>query len=192
MGLTYDGITYRSLEEQVRYDAEQVQLLKQADVTINESLQTVNTEIDGKLTKPTNPSEESAVTMLADGTVGTKLLSEIGGGGGKLYLHSIKIHKQTAYTLTLKILSSYSTAYTSNDLDKIVVCPIVLGSQIELHSQNKTFILKLLELLTGPGIFNVDYYYYTTEYGFLYMSEHINISDFTDGSTQFTDTYIEI
>ena len=35
--------------------------------------------IDKKLTKPTNPSAESAVTMLADGTVGTKLLSEIGG-----------------------------------------------------------------------------------------------------------------
>jgi hypothetical protein len=31
--------------------------------------------IDKKLTKPTNPSAESAVTMLADGTVGTKLLS---------------------------------------------------------------------------------------------------------------------
>ena len=91
MGLTYDGITYRSLEEQVRYDAEQVQSLKQADVTINESLQTVNTEIDGKLTKPANPSAESAVTMLADGTVGTKLLSEIGGGGGKLYEHKIRV-----------------------------------------------------------------------------------------------------
>ena len=36
MGLTYDGITYRSLEEQVRYDAEQVQLLKQEVKKINE------------------------------------------------------------------------------------------------------------------------------------------------------------
>ena len=90
MGLTYDGITYRSLEEQVRYDAEQVELLKQADVTINENLQTINTEINGKLTKPTNPSAESAVTMLADGTVGTKPLSEF--GGGKLYLHYITLN----------------------------------------------------------------------------------------------------
>ena len=55
---------------------------------VNESLQTVNTELDGKLTKPTNPSAESAVTMLADGTVGTKLLSEM---GGKLYRHQLKI-----------------------------------------------------------------------------------------------------
>ena len=95
MGLTYDGITYRSLEEQVRYDAEQVQALKQADVTINENLQTINTEVNGKLTKPANPSAESAVTMLADGTVGTKLLSEIGGGGNdKLYLHVVHVLDQ--------------------------------------------------------------------------------------------------
>ena len=43
---------------------------------------------NSKLAKPTNPSAESAVTMLADGTVGTKLLSEI-GGGGKLYMHKV-------------------------------------------------------------------------------------------------------
>ena len=97
MAFEYNGTVYRDLEPQVRYDAEQVQILKQADVTINEnlqtvneSLQTVNTEINGKLTKPSNPSAESAVTMLADGTVGTKLLSEI-GGGGKLYKHSIRV-----------------------------------------------------------------------------------------------------
>ena len=45
-------------------------------------------ELSNKLTKPTNPSAESAVTMLADGTVGTKPLSEI-GGGGKLYMHKV-------------------------------------------------------------------------------------------------------
>ena len=103
MSFEYNGIVYRDLEPQVRYDAEQVELLKQADVTINEnlqtvneSLQTVNTEVNGKLTKPTNPSAESAVTMLADGTVGTKLLSEIGGGGGseKLYLHVVHVLDQ--------------------------------------------------------------------------------------------------
>ena len=88
MSFEYNGVVYRDLEPQVRYDAEQVQLLKQTDVTINEnlqtvneSLQTINSEVNGKLTKPTNPSAESAVTMLADGTVGTKLLSEIGDSG---------------------------------------------------------------------------------------------------------------
>ena len=112
MGLTYDGIIHRSLEEQVRYDAEQVQLLKQADVTINENLQTINenlqtinTEISGKLTKPSNPSAESAVTMLADGTVVTKPLSEF---GGKVYLHRL-------------ILSARSTNKFSNISAELLV-----------------------------------------------------------------------
>ena len=119
MGLTYDGITYRSLEEQARYDAEQVQLLKQADVTINENLQTVNTELNGKLTKPANPSAESAVTMLADGTVGTKLLSEIGGGGGKLYRHKICLNWSDSgynYEIYFTIFSSVGKSLTKDDL----------------------------------------------------------------------------
>lgn len=121
MSLTYDGIIHRSLEEQIIYNAEQVQLLKQADVTINEnlqtvneSLQTVNTEVNSKLTKPTNPSAESAVTMLADGTVGTKLLSEI--GGGKLYVHSIFIDTND---FNLKIDLYKSDNSEINTIDKL-------------------------------------------------------------------------
>ena len=119
MAFEYNGVVYRDLEPQVRYDAEQVQLLKQADVTINEnlqtvneSLQTVNTEINGKLTKPANPTAESAVTMLADGTVGTKLLSEI-GGGGKLYLHKVPFKKSDnaiTVNITFYSLSDQSTS----------------------------------------------------------------------------------
>lgn len=105
MGLTYDGITYRSLEEQVRYDAEQVQLLKQADVTINENLQTINTEVSGKLTKPTNPSAESAVTMLADGTVGTRPLSEF-----IIFKHSINL-----FINVNSVPVRYSTIFYNND-----------------------------------------------------------------------------
>ena len=118
MGLTYDGITYRSLEEQVRYDAEQVQLLKQADVTINENLQTINTEINGKLTKPTNPSAESAVTMLADGTVGTKLLSEI-GGGGKLYRH-ITTCAKGAVSISFITYSTNQNSYTNDEIKTLL------------------------------------------------------------------------
>ncbi len=110
MAFEYNGVVYRDLEPQVRYDAEQVQLLKQADVTINESLQTINTEVNGKLTKPTNPSAESAVTMLADGTVGTKLLSEI-GGGGKIYLHLVQVVDQRDMT---GIVMSF---YTSSNVE---------------------------------------------------------------------------
>lgn len=65
------------------------------------NLQTKINEINGKLNKPTNPSAESAVTMTADGTVGTKPLSEIGGGGGKLYRHYVKISQAFQIYLTL-------------------------------------------------------------------------------------------
>lgn len=70
--------------------------------------QSVLDNINSKLTKPTNPSAESAVTMLADGTVGTKLLSEIGGGGGgKLYIHNL--------TFTISNTDkAYLVLYTSN------------------------------------------------------------------------------
>lgn len=118
MAFEYNGVVYRDLEPQVRYDAEQVQLLKQADVTINENLQTVNTELDGKLTKPTNPSAESAVVIGTDGTVSTKALSEF---SGKLYIHNVvlnanefgntdskayfSIYMTTIDTITLQLLT---------------------------------------------------------------------------------------
>lgn len=138
MAFEYNGVVYRDLEPQVRYDAEQVQLLKQADVTINENLQTINTEISGKLTKPTNPSAESAVTMLADGTVGTKPLSEIGGGGGKLYMHD------TNLVLTksgidfdmchITFLSNKDTLFIS--VEDIPVGTLVCGGNISIFSNN--------------------------------------------------------
>ena len=150
MGLTYDGITYRSLEEQVRYDAEQVQILKQADVTINESLQTVNTELNGKLTKPANPSAESAVTMLADGTVGTKPLSEIGGsgggGGGKLYMHITDTTNSEPYFRFI----TYSTKQTSYTNDEVI--QILTGKQFPCYYSNTEGKgMGYIEYFVGPG-----------------------------------------
>lgn len=79
----------------------------------------LQTKINGKLTKPTNPSAESAVTLLADGTVGTKLLSEIGGGGGgdkKLYLHKINaLLNSGAGEIYINIINNSNTSLTEND-----------------------------------------------------------------------------
>lgn len=148
MSFEYNGVVYRDLEPQVRYDAEQVQLLKQADVTINEnlqtvneSLQTVNTEINNKLTKPTNPSAESAVTMLADGTVGTKPLSEI-GGGGKLYRHSI--------------FAFWSDITTNIRLD-ILKSSITQISQGEFQTYATSFPIVSVAGPTGSGICTIYY-----------------------------------
>ena len=62
----------------------QVQELPQKLTSVENQINQLNID---KLIKPANPSAESAVTLSADGTVGTKPLSEI--GGGKLYLHYI-------------------------------------------------------------------------------------------------------
>jgi len=79
-------------------------------------------EINSKLTKPANPSAESAVTMLADGTVGTKLLSEIGGGGGgKLYRHDVKITNIVEGSAEYFKMSFLSTSgIETTDINQIV------------------------------------------------------------------------
>ena len=50
--------------------------------------QSVLNDINNKLAKPANPTSDSVVTMAANGTVGTKPLSEI---GGNLYSHRITV-----------------------------------------------------------------------------------------------------
>lgn len=77
--------------------------------------QSVLDNINGKLTKPTTPTAESAVTMLADGTVGTKLLSEI--GGGKVYMHRVYLY-DTSRTKEYNLIfySSFLTKVNSVEL----------------------------------------------------------------------------
>lgn len=93
-------------------------------------------KINGKLTAPTTPTVDSAVTMLADGTVGTKPLSEIGGGGGKLYLHRLSfnaIHPDINSGRDIEILverySSNGTPLTSSDFQTLFpVIKVVIGT----------------------------------------------------------------
>ena len=84
--------------------------------------QSVINDINGKLTAPTTPAAESAVTMLADGTVGTKPLSEI-GGGGKLYLHTVRLDFGAAqFNVSVNIINTSSTLIT--DIEYIKSCLI--------------------------------------------------------------------
>lgn len=81
----------------------QVQELPQKLTSVENQINQLNID---KLTKPSNPTAESAVTMLADGTVGTKLLSEI-GGGGKLYLHRIDVSSvESGDTISITIINT--------------------------------------------------------------------------------------
>ena len=93
----------------------QVQELPQKLTSVENQISQLNID---KLTKPVNPSAESAVTMLADGTVGTKLLSEIGGGGsgGKSYLHEIKgSYSDGESYIVIKIINTSNTEITDDD-----------------------------------------------------------------------------
>lgn len=86
--------------------------------------QSVLNDINSRLTKPTNPSSDSVVTMNAVGTVGTKPLSEI-GGGGKLYMHNIRLNAQFTYNdnasgdFLFSFTSSRQTEYKLQDLTTI-------------------------------------------------------------------------
>ena len=77
--------------------------------------QSVVNDINSKLTKPANPAADSAVTMTADGTVGTKPLSEI---SGKLYKHSIYIDFLGNYAIMCDIVNTNQTNINSLNLLK--------------------------------------------------------------------------
>ena len=91
--------------------------------------------INGKLTKPTNPSAESAVTMLADGTVGTKPLSEF---GGKSYKHHIEISAKVIDTtdtpfnglIYIDIYSNSQTAFTLDTLNKSGLYSCIVNNEM--------------------------------------------------------------
>mgnify|MGYP003564384054 CR=1 FL=1 len=86
----------------------QVQELPQKLLDINNS----------KLSKPETPTADSAITMLADGTVGTKPLSEI-GGGGKLYSHKVNItFTDTFSSVNVDILSKSSEFVSEIEVKK--------------------------------------------------------------------------
>lgn len=175
MSFEYNGFVYRDLEPQVRYDAEQVQLLKQADITINENLQTINTEIDGKLTKPANPSADSAVTILADGTVGTKPLSEI--GGGKLYMHSLHIEGNDGVFLNkanFNAISSYDSFITKSNILSINISKFAIVNNGDYIRDNTDFY-KLNSVYIEGNIIVVNYFENSSDVSKI-GSRYININ----------------
>lgn len=73
----------------------------------------LQTLVDGKLTAPTTPTSNSVVTLLANGTTGTKPLSEF---SGKLYKHRIRYSYTNVSTsdtdVYIDIITLSGTAFT--------------------------------------------------------------------------------
>ena len=124
--------------------------------------QSVLNNINSKLAKPQTPTAESAVTMLADGTVGTKLLSEIGGGGGsgggKLYVHSITIKTNDNFkVIEGDFLSARGTKYDVTDDFKAYFLP---GSTITIN--NVTYGIKKYSNMPSDRYRAYDHFNITT------------------------------
>ena len=103
---------------------------------------TLQSKINGKLTTPTTPTADSAVTLLADGTVGTKPLSEI---GGKLYRHQIKgtftntqgyIYATIVNTTNANITEEYFRTYIGQGISAILASQQGYGSVLIDYSSN--------------------------------------------------------
>ncbi len=69
----------------------------------------IKEKVDGKLTAPTTPTADSVVTMAANGTVGTKPLSEF---SGKLYNHRLYYMNASIGIAYIDIINSSDTAFT--------------------------------------------------------------------------------
>ena len=119
--------------------------------------QSVLNDINNKLAKPANPTSDSVITMAANGTVGTKPLSEI--GGGKLYKHEITFPRPHNYTITFFSKTSelftkdipYAEDYlwvdgTQHNLDNAVV----VGMRSKPNGNFKTiYVIGLMQV--GPS-----------------------------------------
>ena len=157
---------------------------KQQFDTINERLLEIANNVAGgssKLDKPANPTAESAVTMLADGTVGTKLLSEIGGGGGKLYRHHISVDLTSEMgSIFVDIINTSSTSISISEFQTYV----------------KASTVAVFAGMNGHGVVSISYDNLT---GYLIQGAvvnnqntgyFVNLEETTFGG--ITDTYTEL
>ena len=140
----------------------------------------LQTKINGKLTAPTTPTAESAVTMLADGTVGTKLLSEI----GKLYLHSMNI--TTSYgVVSVRCYKTDDTAITitNNNIPSGPFPGTIDGARrgavlvTIIKNDNLAYSASISGCVSSAS----------SETGMSFYNESIGLTD-----SNFADTYIEL
>lgn len=103
----YSKSTFDSLDKTTIPVGTEIQVtgeIEEADLTAD-----LQTKINGKLTAPATPTADSVVTMLADGTTGTKKLGEV--ALAHYYKHGLNF--EIPYGLMrIDIITSLDTAYT--------------------------------------------------------------------------------
>lgn len=134
-------------------------------------------KINGKLTAPTTPTAESAVTLLSDGTVGTKPLSEI-SAGGKLYRHDLRITRNS--TSSVFGYSVYCAFYASSNLN------------ITSLANLRTVVSNQFTLMATGYLFGTDANYDPVEAIFQSGVRPIKHTDQTYDNATFSDTVTKI
>lgn len=168
--------------------------------------QSVTDNINSKLTKPANPTSDSVVTMNASGTVGTKPLSEI--GGGKLYKHyvGLVVEKVAAsgevqedyiigFTYVDTFAYKHNRTYWKNLFDRLCI----LGGQsafvlpepfICLYDSYPTSTVELSFIFGGTYFSTVPYMYSETD-GFTPINSQMSGSYLFGSRTDTSETYAE-
>lgn len=153
----YAKSTFDSLDKTTIPVGTEIQVtgpIEETDLTAD-----LQTKINGKLTAPTTPTADSVVTMAADGTTGTKPLSEF---GGKLYKHKIQLEASSILSyLNFYVYNRSNTKLTLNDIAgeyflaavtggmrsgvlSCIIEPSTLNLKTEgvvLNSENEVFVL---------------------------------------------------
>lgn len=108
-------------------------------------------EINGKINKPTNPSAESAVTMLADGTVGTKPLSEI-AELVKLYQHTYTFEAGTHDHVYCTTYKNSNTPMTAEEVINFFKSDLSVGKVVNVVVDNNETVGSGYFFDAGEGI----------------------------------------
>ena len=111
----YAKSTFDSLDKTTIPVGTEIQVageIEETDLTAD-----LQTKINGKLTAPATPTADSVVIMEANGTTGTKALSEF---GGKLYKHETDFGTSNSQFYSFSIITGESAAYTLDTLDHLL------------------------------------------------------------------------
>ena len=144
----------------------------------------ISEKVGNKLTTPTTPTADSVLTMAANGTVGTKALSEF---NGKLYKHRITINFPDGYEMPYIIVNGL----LPHDTEINTLALLVENSTLLADIAN----VQYAGLTTdgGGGVFTDVQYVgelstYMLSYKFGGSSGSLNLAGFTS----MTDTVIEL
>lgn len=99
----------------------------------------IDSKVNERLTAPTTPTADSVVTMLANGTTGTKALSEF---SGKLYCHKVTVNVQYSPTQSMSVVlnniyNPSQTALTTKELLSPYMTSIGIGCISDFQSESE-------------------------------------------------------